>query len=74
MANNHRLRRLYLSGGPRLKLSITLDPDIVRKIDGYSQDLNWTRSGVIELVLEKELEHVIDEALFVLGRQVSNVE
>ena len=53
----------------RLKLSVTIMPSVVRKVDAYAEELCWTRSGVIELVLDRELEHVMDRALEVMGRK-----
>ena len=53
----------------RLKLSVTIKPSVVRRVDTYAEMLNWTRSAVIELVLDRELTHVMDRALEVMGRR-----
>lgn len=58
--------------GAMPKLSITLTPRTVKQVDAYAEMLCWTRSAVIELVLDRELNHVMDRALEVIGRKVSH--
>ena len=64
-----QFRRRRVRGQNRIKVSVTIRPSLIRKCDAYAEMVDWTRSGVVELVLEKELSHVMDEALGMLGKR-----
>ena len=64
-----QFRRRRVRGVQRVAISVTLRPSLIRELDAYADELDWTRSGVVELTLERELSHVMDEALSMLGRK-----
>ena len=64
-----QFRRRRVRGQRRVAVSLTIRPSLIREADAYAEMVDWTRSGVVELVLERELSHVMDEALSMLGKR-----